>query len=256
MTQSTLNVPSAQEFETVEDARRHRKQRLAAALRVFGRLGYDEGVAGHITVRDPEDPAKFWVNPFGVAFSRIKVKDLLLVDSSGDVVEGTRSVNRGAFVIHSAIHDLRPDVISAAHAHTTAGRALAALGTPLRPVTQEACAFFEDQSVYSEYNGLALEEDEGRRMAEALGRNRAVILKNHGIITVGGSLEEAAFWFVSLDRAAQVQLMAEAAGHPSYLDDEQARIAHSQFGSANLARFSFEILWDDIAHSQPDLLEE
>ncbi|MCO1660601.1 class II aldolase/adducin family protein [Pseudonocardia humida] len=251
-----LGVPPAPTFDSVEDERRHRKQRLAGALRIFGRLGYDEGVAGHITVRDPGDPDTFWVNPFGVSFGRISVRDLVLVDRHGEVVTGTRSVNRGAFVIHGAIHDRRPDVAAAAHAHSIHGRALAALGAPLRPVVQEACAFFEDQGRYTEYNGLALEEDEGRRMAEALGEHRAVVLANHGIITVGASIEEAAYWFVSFDRSAQVQLLAEAAGTPAYLDDEQARIAHAQFGSPRLARFSFEVLWDDIVHAQPDLLEE
>ncbi|HEY1968110.1 MAG TPA: class II aldolase/adducin family protein [Pseudonocardia sp.] len=251
-----LGVPPAPSFESVEDERRHRKQQLAGALRIFGRLGYDEGVAGHITVRDPGDPEKFWGNPFGVSFGRISVKDLVLVDRDGQVVEGTRPVNRGAFVIHSAIHALRPDVYAAAHAHSIHARALAALGVPLRPVVQEACAFFEDQAVYREYNGLALEEDEGRRMAEALGRHRAVVLQNHGVITVGGTVEEAAYWFVSFDRAAQVQLLAEAAGRPAYLTDEAARLAHAQFGSPRLARFSFQILWDDIVHAQPDLLDE
>ena len=256
MTTPTLRVPPAPSFASVADERRHRKQQLAGALRIFGRLGYDEGVAGHITVRDPGDPETFWVNPFGVSFGRISVRDLVLVDPTGEVIEGTRAVNQGAFVIHSAIHDLRPDVAAAAHAHSIHGRALAALGVPLRPVVQEACAFFEDQAVYRDYNGLALEEAEGRRMAAALGRSRAVVLKNHGVITVGGSVEEAAYWFVSFDRAAQVQLLAEAAGPPSYLDDEAARLAHTQFGSPQLARFSFQILWDDIVHAQPDLLDE
>jgi ribulose-5-phosphate 4-epimerase/fuculose-1-phosphate aldolase len=252
----TLGIPQPPTFDSVEDERRHRKQQLAGALRIFGRLGYDEGVAGHVTVRDPGDPETFWVNPFGVSFGRIRVKDLVLVDRDGEVVEGSRPVNRGAFVIHSAIHDLRPDVVAAAHAHSIHGRALAALGVPLRPVVQEACAFFEDQSVYGEYNGLALEEAEGLRMAQALGDKRAVVLQNHGVITVGGSVEEAAYWFVSFDRAAQVQLLAEAAGRPAYLDDDAARLAHRQFGSPSLARYSFQILWDDIVHSSPDLLEE
>ncbi|MDN5855954.1 MAG: class II aldolase/adducin family protein, partial [Actinomycetia bacterium] len=179
-----------------------------------------------------------------------------LVDHQGDGGEGDRAVNRGAFVIHGAIHERRSDVVAAAHAHSINGRALAALGVPLRPVVQEACAFFEDQAVYDEYNGLALEEEEGVRMAERLGDRRAVVLQNHGIITVGGSIEEAAYWFISFDRAAQVQLLAEAAGRPAYLSDENARIAHRQFGDPKLAWFSFQILWDDIVHEQPDLLDE
>lgn len=251
-----LAFPAPPVFDSVVDERRHRKQRLAAALRLFGRLGYDEGVAGHVTVRDPEHTDHFWVNPFGVSFGRISVKDLILVDHQGEVVEGERPVNRGAFVIHSAIHDLRPDVVAAAHAHSMHGRALAALGTTLKPVVQEACAFYEDQAVYDDYNGLALEEDEGRRMAERLGPNRAVILQNHGLITVGGTVDEAAYWFISFDRAAQVQLLAEAAGPPAYMSPEHARLARQQFGDPKLAWFSFQVLWDDIVHEQPDLLDE
>lgn len=251
-----LAFPDRPQFSKFVDERRYRKQRLAAALRLFGKFGYDEGVAGHITVRDPETPEWFWVNPFGVAFGRISVKDLILVDAQGDVIEGERPVNRGAFVIHNAIHLHRPDVVAAAHAHSTNARTMAALGTQLRPVVQEACAFYEDQAVYSEYNGLALEEEEGDRMAKTLGSNRAVVMQNHGLITVGGSIEEAAYWFISFDRAAQVQLRAEAAGTPMYMNPEQARLAHKQFGDPKLAWFSFQVLWDDIVNEQPDLLDE
>lgn len=252
----TVPFPAPPVFSSAEEERRHRKQRLAAAFRIFGRLGYDEGIAGHVTVRDPERHDHFWVNPFGVSFGRISVKDLILVDRHGNVVEGDRPVSRGAFVIHSCIHDARPDVVAAAHAHTIYGRALSALGTKLRPVVQEACAFYEDHEVYDQYNGLALEDDEGRRMADRLGANRAVMLQNHGLITVGGSVDEAAYWFISFDRAAQVQLIAEAAGKPAYMSHEQAQIAHKQFGDPKLAWYSFQILWDDIVHAEPDLLDE
>src|SRR5438477_7083602 len=87
-------------FDSVEEERLHRKQRLAAAFRLFGRFGFDEGVAGHITARDPERLDHFWVNPFGTSFSHIRVSDLLLVNHQGDVVEGDAPVNKAAFVIH------------------------------------------------------------------------------------------------------------------------------------------------------------
>jgi ribulose-5-phosphate 4-epimerase/fuculose-1-phosphate aldolase len=95
--------------------RQYRKQHLAAAFRVWARLGYDEGPAGHITVRDPERPDHFWVNPFGMHFGLIRTSDLILVNHDGDVVEGDWPVNRAAFAIHSAIHQARPDVHAAAH---------------------------------------------------------------------------------------------------------------------------------------------
>ena len=95
----------------MEEERRHRKQRLAAAFRVFGRLGFAEGTAGHITARDPELSDHFWVNPLGMSFRQIRVKDLLLVNHEGEVVEGSWPLNLAAFVIHSQIHAARPDVV-------------------------------------------------------------------------------------------------------------------------------------------------
>src|SRR3954454_3086416 len=140
-------------FATVEEERQHRKQKLAGALRVFGRLGFGEGVAGHITVRDPELTDHFWVNPFGMSFRLMRVSDLILVNHSGEVVDGKHPVNRAAFVIHAAIHKARPDVIAAAHAHSVNGKAWSSLGRTLDPITQDACIFYEDHVVISEGGG-------------------------------------------------------------------------------------------------------
>lgn len=261
MTAETQNVssrmfPKPPVFTDVEDERRHRKQRLAAALRLFGRYSYDEGGAGHITVRDPGNPDHFWVNPFGIAFSRIKVRDLLLVDGEGNVLQGEHPLNRGAFVIHSEIHKRRPDVIAAAHAHTIYGRTLAARGDKLRPHVQEACAFYEDHSVYDEYHGLALDLEEGERMAGALGDNRAVVMKHHGIITVGGTVDEAAYWFLSFDRCAQIQANIDAGGPAAPMPHEEAVIGHGQFGKPSMAYAGFQVLWDSLAEERADFLQE
>src|SRR3954452_15273360 len=102
--QQLLRIPTPPAFATLDQERRHRKERLAAAFRLFAKLGYDEGVAGHITARDPELSDHFWVNPFAKHFALIKVSDLVLVDHSGDVVEGRYGVNRAAFAIHSQVH--------------------------------------------------------------------------------------------------------------------------------------------------------
>src|SRR5258705_13626163 len=106
------------ENRTIEQERLHRKQNLAAAFRLFSRFGFSEGVAGHITARDPELPDHFWVNPFGIDFSLIRASDLLLVNDTGDVVQGRYPVNQAAFAIHSQVHAARPDVKAAAHAHS------------------------------------------------------------------------------------------------------------------------------------------
>src|SRR5690606_40322422 len=146
-------------FDNVEDERRHRKERLAAALRIFGKFGFEEGVAGHITARDPEHTDHFWVNPFGMSFKHIKVSDLILVNHQGQVVEGRYPVNEAAFAIHSQVHQARPDVVAAAHSHSTYGRALSALGQKLEPITQDVCAFYQDRKSVVEGKGGDGEED-------------------------------------------------------------------------------------------------
>src|ERR671926_251302 len=103
-------LPQIPTFDSVEEERLHRKQRLAAAFRLFSRFGFDEGVAGHITARDPELTDHFWVNPFGQNFRHIRVQDLLLVNHEGKVVDGAGSLNQAAFAIHSSVHAARPDV--------------------------------------------------------------------------------------------------------------------------------------------------
>jgi ribulose-5-phosphate 4-epimerase/fuculose-1-phosphate aldolase len=243
-------------FDNVEDERRHRKQRLAAALRLFGHLGYDEGAAGHITARDPELLDHFWVNPLAMSFKQIRVKDLLLVNDRGEVVEGTWPVNTAAFVIHSHIHAARPDVIAAAHSHSMYGKAWSTLRRPLDPLTQDACAFYGDHAVYDDYTGVVLDGEEGKRIAAALGDCKAAILANHGLLTVGRSVDEAAWWFVSMDRSCQAQLLAEAVGKPVPIDPEQAAKTAMQMGGARSGWMSFQPLYDWIVSAQPDLLDE
>ena len=250
-----LEVPDAPVFGTLEEERSHRKRMLAATFRIFSRLGYDEGVAGHVTARDPEISDHFWVNPYGVHFSRIHVSDLLRIDSHGRIVEGTRRTNKAAFHIHSSIHSSRLDVIAAAHAHTIHGRAWATLDRLLDPIIQESCAFYEDHALYRDYGGLVLNEREGDQIAAVLGDRRAIILRHHGLITVGNSVEEAAWWFITMDRCAQIQMLAEAAGTPRVMPPAEAAIAHRQFGNPNMARYSFQLLYEALAETDPSFLE-
>jgi ribulose-5-phosphate 4-epimerase/fuculose-1-phosphate aldolase len=243
-------------FANAEDERRHRKQRLAAAFRLFGHFGFDEGVAGHITARDPERLDHFWVNPLGMNFKQIRVRDLLLVNHEGDVVEGNWPVNRAAFVIHSQVHAARPDVTAAAHAHSIYGKAWSSLRKPLDPLTQDACAFYGDHALFDDYTGVVLDLDEGKRLAHALGENKAVILSNHGNLTVGESVDEAAWWFITMERTCQAQLLAQSAGTPVPIDREQAEKTALQVGGRNAGWRAFQPLYDWITALQPDLLEE
>jgi ribulose-5-phosphate 4-epimerase/fuculose-1-phosphate aldolase len=242
-------------FETIEEERTHRKQRLAAAFRLFGRFGFDEGVAGHITARDPEKLDHFWVNPFGMNFKHIRVSDLILVNDEGQVVEGERGVNAAAFAIHSQVHAARPDVIAAAHAHSIYGKSWSALGKLLDPLTQDACAFYEDHALFDDYTGVVLDLEEGKRIAHALGEHKAIILRNHGLLTVGHSVDEAAWWFITMERTCQAQLLAEAAGTPVKIADEAAELTRGQVGSHIAGYVSFSPLYEWIVRDQPDLLE-
>ena len=240
---------------SISEERLHRKQRLAAAFRLFSKCGFDEGVAGHITARDPEKLDHFWVNPFGMHFSQIRVSDLLLVNHEGEVVEGSRDVNRAAYAIHSQVHAARPDAIAAAHAHSLYGKTLSALPMMIEPITQDSCAFFEDHSRFDDFTGVVFDTEEGKKIAHALGENKAVILRNHGLLTVGHTVDEAAWFFISMERSAQSQLIAYAAGTPIPIDDENARLTAGQVGSHAAGWFQFQPLYDRITREQPDLFE-
>ncbi|HEU5473530.1 MAG TPA: class II aldolase/adducin family protein [Actinophytocola sp.] len=255
-THTGLPMPSRPVFDDPADERRHRKQRLAAALRLFGKYEFDEGISGHISVRDPEHPDRFWVNPFGVSFNRVKVRDLICVDHTGTVVDGRFPVNPSAFVIHSAIHRRTPRADAAAHAHTPHVRALGSLHRLLEPLDQESAAFYQDQVLYTDYRGPSISAEQGEDIAEKLGERRAILLAHHGLITVGATIEEAVHWFFSYDGCAHTQLLAMAAGRPRALRPAQARAAKDGFGDEQLGWFSFQLRYQEITEEQPDLLEE
>jgi ribulose-5-phosphate 4-epimerase/fuculose-1-phosphate aldolase len=248
-------APTTGTYEDVAEERLYRKQRLAAAFRLFGRFGFSEGVAGHITARDPEFTDSFWVNPFGMYFGHITVSDLIRVDHTGTVVECDRLVNTAAFAIHSQVHAARPDCVAAAHAHSLNGKAWSSLGRLLDPITQDACAFYKDHALFDDFTGVVLDTEEGKRIAHTLGDAKAVILRNHGLLTVGHSVEEAAWWFITMERSCEAQLLAEAAGSPISIDDEAAALTQTQVGGHLAGRFSFQPLLDRILREEPDLLD-
>src|SRR2546429_265037 len=151
--------------------------------------------------------------------ARLSREGLTFVDGTGDVVEGERPISRAASAIHAPIHQLRPDVVGVVHAHSVYGKALAALGQPLLPITQEACKFYNRHAVYDRFTGPVVSQEEGLEIAAALGpHGKAAILRNHGLLTVGDSIEAAAYRLYLFERSAQVQLIAQAAGEPVLVD--------------------------------------
>ncbi|KAI1133583.1 class II aldolase and Adducin domain-containing protein [Nemania abortiva] len=243
--------PKPPTFKDPQDERQYLKERLALAFRIFAKLGFDEGVAGHITVRDPLDPTTFWVNPFGVAWPLLKASDLIRVDHHGQIVDGgpVRLLNVAAYMIHSAVHSARPDINAVAHSHSIYGRAFSTLGRPLEITTQDTCVFYNDIALYDSFGGIVLGPEEGLSIAESLGQKKAAILANHGLLTCGKSIESCVYWFMSLERSCQAQLLADAAaagrgGETVKVADEDAEYTYKTVGSELAGWFSAKPAFD------------
>lgn len=196
------------EFDSTEELRLFRKRRVALGYRVFAALGWGHTGDGHITARDPQRPDHFWLLGHGVPFGSATVEGLVLVGPDGAVTDGVDQWGYmpAAYAIHAPIHEARPDVISAVHTHTPYGTPFAARGEPLRPICQEACVFFEEHGVYPGTEVSVDSIEIGKRIAAALGETRAVIMRSHGLLTVGASVDEAVGWFVMAERAAEVHV--------------------------------------------------
>lgn len=256
--QSGLIFPCERKFSSSAEQRRHLKERLVAACRAFALQGLDYGFAGHLTVRDPENPNLYWTNPMAVHFSQVKLSNLILADHTGRVVEGRHAINRAGFVLHSAVHEAHPDIVAMCHAHTVYGTAFAALGKKLEPVTQDACAFFEDHVVIGDEAGqVAVEVQAGHRVANAFKGVKAAIHQNHGLLTASRhSIESAAFWFIALERCCQQQLMIDATGlAPRLVPESRARYSREHVGSDYIGWLHFQPIWEQLVQTQPDMFD-
>jgi ribulose-5-phosphate 4-epimerase/fuculose-1-phosphate aldolase len=229
----TLN-PDAYEptFADPGQLRAHRQRRLALAYRVFGALGWGALGDGHISARDPELVDSFWLGRYGVPFRYMTVDDLVLVGPDGSLTAGADPdrrgfINRAAYYIHGPVHELRPDVVSAAHCHTPYGTPLSAQVRRLEPVSQESCAFYNDHEVFDDHEVSIQSTDGGKRIGAALGDSRAIILRNHGLLTVGQTVDAAVGYFVMMERSAEVQVKAGVTAQR--IDHDAAQRTHDEF---------------------------
>jgi ribulose-5-phosphate 4-epimerase/fuculose-1-phosphate aldolase len=241
-------------FADLAEERRHRLERLAGVCRVFGRLGFSEGLLGHVTVRDPEHPDRFWINPVGVSFRQIRVSDLLEVSHTGEVLTGHRPINPVGFRLHAALHLARPEVNAVCHAHSLHGKAWSSLGRLLDPITQDSAVFYEQQALIRRPR-VALNEPQGKEFAAAFGDKRVGIQVGHGLFTTGATVEEAAWWFITMERSCQAQLLAEAAGTPEQWEPDEARMMVAALGNPLFGWASFQPMWDEIVASDPSLFD-
>ncbi|MFD0306387.1 class II aldolase/adducin family protein [Streptomyces sp. NPDC127119] len=223
------------------------KQELVEAIHLFAALGYSEGIAGHISVTDPGRPGHYWVNPFGLDFDRVRPKDLLLIDPDGRVGSGRGALNPSVDPLHGELHRARPDLTAFAHTHSLYGKAWSALGRVLDPITQDACALYGRHHVYEQFDGLVNDRQEGKAVAATLGSGTAVILQNHGFLTGGRSVAEAAWLFVVMERAAKVQLLAEATGKPVVIPHHVAEPTAATLAGLEYAELQYRNLFESAA---------
>lgn len=208
----------------LEEAERMLRVQLAAAYRMVDYFGWTELIYGHLTVRVPGDEPHFLINPYGLNYDEVTASNLVKIDLDGNII-GTSNypVNYAGFVIHSAVHMANSAVHKCVmHTHTRAGMAIAALKDGLLPVSMTSTGFFEQIS-YHDYEGPSLDLDERERLLDHLGDNRAMILRNHGLLTTGKTIPEAFLRLYRLERACQVQLDAAAAGTLNIIPDNVAR---------------------------------
>jgi len=256
--QKGLVFPETPSFGSVADEREYRKKHLVAACRAFALHGFDYGFAGHLTVRDPERPELYWTNPMCVHFSQVKMSNLVLADHAGKVIEGSYAINRAGFVLHSAVHEAQPDIVAMCHAHTPYGTAWCATGRPLDMISQDAACFYESHVVIGASAGaVAVETKSGYSVAEAFGNNRAALHQNHGLLTASRhSIDDAAFWFIALERCCQVQLQVEASGvKPQIIPEKSARYSREHVGSDFIGWLHFQTLYGQIVATQPDMID-
>jgi ribulose-5-phosphate 4-epimerase/fuculose-1-phosphate aldolase len=232
---------------------------LAASLRMAARLGLAEGICNHFSAMVPGRDDLFLVNPYGLAFEEITASSLLICDFDGHVVEGTGRPEATAFFIHARLHRKMPRARAAFHTHMPNATALAMIdGDPLVFAGQSSLKFYGRTAVDTAYNGLALDESEGDRIAETMGSADVVFMKNHGVMVVGPTIAEAWDDLYYLERAAEAQLKAMSTGRPLLpIPDEIAKKTAAQIreGDPVSARLHMDSIRRRLMKDQPEFAQ-
>jgi len=224
--QTVRQQVSAEEWAARED--------LAACYRLCVHYRMTDMIYNHISLRVPGRHDQFLINAFGLLYSEVSASNLIKVDIEGRVVEDTTlEANPAGFVIHAAVHKARPDVDCVFHTHTRAGVAVSAQRDGLLPISQHAMRF-HNRVGYHDYEGIALDTDEQRRLVADLGLHKVLILRNHGLLTAGTTVRDAFEEMYYLELACQIQLDATAAGTPLVCPPEAVcEHAAQQFAGSN-----------------------
>jgi ribulose-5-phosphate 4-epimerase/fuculose-1-phosphate aldolase len=210
--------PAGKRNSSCSDAEWQVRVDLAAAYRLVAHYGMDDSIYTHISARVPGHEAQFLINPFGVLFRDITASSLVKIDMDGKILDDSpHDVNPAGFTIHSAVHSARHDAACVLHTHTVAGVAVSSLAEGLQPCNQWALEFY-NRVVYHDFEGIALDHAERARLVADLGPDaKALILRNHGLVTLGRTVAEAFILMFNLERACRVQLAIGSSGqaiHP------------------------------------------
>jgi ribulose-5-phosphate 4-epimerase/fuculose-1-phosphate aldolase len=200
---------------SVSDAERQVREDLAAAYRLVAHYGMDDSIYTHISARVPGAEDQFLINPFGTLFRDITASSLVKIDLDGRILDDSPwDVNPAGFTIHSAVHAARHDAACVLHTHTVAGVAVSSLAGGLQPCNQWSLQFY-NRVVYHDFEGIALDSDERDRLVADLGPTaRALILRNHGLVTLGRTVSEAFILMLNLERACRVQVAIQSSALP------------------------------------------
>lgn len=237
---------------TIEQIRARRKRDCALGYRLLAAQKWGDLGDGHISARDPERTDCFWMLSYGVSYHEALVSDLVLVGPDGKLVEGEGFVNIAGYFIHQPILEARQDLISAVHVHTGWGTPFSAEARSIEPISQESCVFFEDHALWDDEEVQVQSLSAGRRIAEALGNNRAIILRNHGLLTGGDSVAEAVGSFVLMERVAEVQMKVR---NPKPISADAARFAKEDLVRFGAGRSAFASML--IRHiSDPEIVNQ
>ena len=183
---------------------------LAAAYRLVALYGWDDLIFTHISTRVPDSEHHFLLNPYGMMFEEVTASSLVKIDLAGNkVMDSPYFINPAGFTIHSAVHEARPDALCVMHLHTRYGIAVSAQKEGLLPLSQQAMSALSSLA-YHDYEGLALDKEEKPRLVSDLGDKKFMILRNHGLLTIGGTAAEAFLGMFLLERACEIQILAQS----------------------------------------------
>ncbi|HSI01753.1 MAG TPA: class II aldolase/adducin family protein [Reyranella sp.] len=210
---------------------------LAAAYRLIAHFGMDDLIFTHLSMRLPGEGHRFLLNPYGYLFDEITASSLVPVDPDGQAIEreDEAKINNAGFTIHSAIHMARPDAHCVMHTHTTAGMAVAAQEQGLLPLNQMSMEFY-GRLAYHDYEGVAVDLDERDRLVRDLGDKKAMVLKNHGLLTVGRTVAEAFYYMYYLEQACRTQVAATQGGLKVSVPSPEV----SEHAAAQFERFAMQ----------------